>query len=212
MSQASSAPVINREQPQGHYLVVTYFDGKIQWVKWCRTWRGARKSKRNSEKYGELHAKVAALNKPLPNVWLGVSVENQATADERISLLLQTPAAIRWMSFEPMLGLIDLKPRPQRDMCLLEHPHDGQCLRRGLDWYEEARCLVRTGATEAGSLNDLLVDSLQARLRQLRRAQIDAEFVDMKHDAKYRKLAQTIADEFASNDRQTLQVAEGEQQ
>jgi protein gp37 len=79
-------------------------------------------------------AAMAALNKPLPNVWLGVSVENQATADERISLLLQTPAAIRWVSFEPMLGLIDLKPRPQRDMCLLEHPHDGQCLRRGLDW------------------------------------------------------------------------------
>ena len=45
---------------------------------------------------------------PLPNVWLGVSVENQATADERIPLLLQTPAAVRFVSCEPMLGPIDL--------------------------------------------------------------------------------------------------------
>jgi len=45
---------------------------------------------------------------PLPNVWLGVSVEDQATADERIPLLLQTPAAVRWISAEPLLGGIDL--------------------------------------------------------------------------------------------------------
>lgn len=41
---------------------------------------------------------------PLPNVWLGGSVENQATADERIPFLLQTPAAVRWVSYEPALG------------------------------------------------------------------------------------------------------------
>ena len=40
---------------------------------------------------------------PLPNVWLGVSVEDQDTADERIPLLLQTPAAVRWISAEPLL-------------------------------------------------------------------------------------------------------------
>lgn len=45
---------------------------------------------------------------PLPNVWVGVSAENQATADERIPLLLQTPAALHWVSVEPMLGPIDL--------------------------------------------------------------------------------------------------------
>jgi protein gp37 len=44
----------------------------------------------------------------LPNVWLGVSVENQATADARIPLLLQTPAAKRFISAEPLLGLIEL--------------------------------------------------------------------------------------------------------
>lgn len=40
----------------------------------------------------------------LPNVWLGVSVENQETADERIPILLKTPAAARFVSYEPALG------------------------------------------------------------------------------------------------------------
>ena len=41
---------------------------------------------------------------PLPNVWLGVSVEDQAAANERIPLLLETPAAVRFISAEPLLG------------------------------------------------------------------------------------------------------------
>ncbi len=45
---------------------------------------------------------------PLRNVWLGVSVENQDAADERIPLLLETPAAVRWISAEPLLGHVDL--------------------------------------------------------------------------------------------------------
>lgn len=45
---------------------------------------------------------------PLPNVWLGTSVENQKAADERIPLLLQTPAAIRFLSCEPLLGPVNL--------------------------------------------------------------------------------------------------------
>lgn len=44
---------------------------------------------------------------PLPNVILGVSVENQTTADERIPLLLETPAALRLVSYEPALGPVD---------------------------------------------------------------------------------------------------------
>lgn len=46
--------------------------------------------------------------KMLEHVWLGVSVEDQATANERIPLLLQTPAAVRWISAEPLLGPINL--------------------------------------------------------------------------------------------------------
>lgn len=40
----------------------------------------------------------------IDNLWLGVSVEDQKTADERIQFLLQTPAAVRWISAEPLLG------------------------------------------------------------------------------------------------------------
>jgi protein gp37 len=46
--------------------------------------------------------------KPYPNVWLGVSVEDQKRADERIPHLLRTPAAVRFLSVEPLLGPIDL--------------------------------------------------------------------------------------------------------
>ena len=59
-----------------------------------------------------LHRNPAALSDgriwPLPNVWLGVSTERQQEADERIPDLLQTPAAVRFISTEPLLGPIDL--------------------------------------------------------------------------------------------------------
>jgi protein gp37 len=45
---------------------------------------------------------------PLPNVWLGVSVEDGARAASRISNLLATPAALRWISAEPLLAGFDL--------------------------------------------------------------------------------------------------------
>ncbi|MDQ2874402.1 MAG: phage Gp37/Gp68 family protein [Actinomycetota bacterium] len=44
---------------------------------------------------------------PLPNVWLGVSVEDQKWADIRIPALLETPAAVRFLSCEPLLGPVD---------------------------------------------------------------------------------------------------------
>lgn len=46
---------------------------------------------------------------PPANVWLGVSVEDQARAEERIPLLLKTLAAVRWISAEPLLGPLDLR-------------------------------------------------------------------------------------------------------
>jgi protein gp37 len=45
---------------------------------------------------------------PLPNVWLGVSVEDQGAADLRIPILLDTPAVVRWLSCEPLLGPVNL--------------------------------------------------------------------------------------------------------
>lgn len=53
---------------------------------------------------------------PLPNVWLGVSCENQETADERIPFLLATPAAVRFVSFEPLLGKIFVDGESRREL------------------------------------------------------------------------------------------------
>jgi len=55
---------------------------------------------------------------PLPNVHLGTSVENQATADERIPHLLNTPAAVRWLSVEPLLSSVDLRFAYDPEECI----------------------------------------------------------------------------------------------
>lgn len=47
-----------------------------------------------------------------PNVWLGATVENQAEADRRIPHLLRVPARVHFLSCEPLLGPIDLRPHP----------------------------------------------------------------------------------------------------
>jgi protein gp37 len=47
---------------------------------------------------------------PLPNVWCGTSVEHQLAAEHRIDHLRHTPAAVRFLSCEPLLGPIDLSP------------------------------------------------------------------------------------------------------
>jgi protein gp37 len=46
---------------------------------------------------------------PSPNVWLGVSIEDQQSADERIPLLLEVPAAVHFLSCEPLLGPVNLE-------------------------------------------------------------------------------------------------------
>lgn len=84
---------------------------------------------------------------PLPNLWLGVSAENQEQADTRIPDLLQTPAAVRFVSAEPLLGPIRFKQQnpdgfwppnaPQPDLAWLRHkdwPDDFQYCTTGLNW------------------------------------------------------------------------------
>lgn len=57
---------------------------------------------------GKQWAVAAPLEWPLPNCWKGVSAEDQANADARIPDLLATPAAVRFVSLEPLLGEINL--------------------------------------------------------------------------------------------------------
>jgi protein gp37 len=79
---------------------------------------------------------------PLPNVWLGVSVEDQKRADLRVPALLETPAAIRFLSCEPLLGPVDLKQAVRTMGSERGHGltasfvHAGGCCRKfhGIDW------------------------------------------------------------------------------
>ncbi len=66
----------------------------------------------------------------LKNVWLGVSVENQHFADERIPFLLQTPAVVRFISAEPLLGPVMLHESMFR--CCRSEKCDESVF--GLDW------------------------------------------------------------------------------
>jgi protein gp37 len=59
-------------------------------------------------------------HRALPNAWLGVSVENQRWAEGRIPALLETPAAVRWISAEPLLGALDLRNLKARNGALID--------------------------------------------------------------------------------------------
>jgi len=67
---------------------------------------------------------------PLPNVWLGVSVEDQKRADLRIPALLATPAAVRFLSCEPILGPVSFRWAKWAPLINAGHL-DGL---RGIDW------------------------------------------------------------------------------
>jgi protein gp37 len=73
---------------------------------------------------------------PPSNVWVGVSVEDQKRADERIPILLNIPAKVRFLSVEPMLGPIDLKltkPVPLHDPEFGDQ-NEYQEVNRGIQW------------------------------------------------------------------------------
>jgi hypothetical protein len=65
---------------------------------------------------------------PLPNVWLGTSVEDQAAADERIPHLLRCPAAVRFLSCEPLLSRVEI-PEVSWQVCRCgsAQSHAGAC-------------------------------------------------------------------------------------
>lgn len=78
-------------------------------VLWAASRRRAAMKHHALKTYPDHHRHPSGLDWPLRNVWLGVSVENQAAADERIPNLLATPAAVRFISAEPLLELVDLE-------------------------------------------------------------------------------------------------------
>lgn len=88
----------------------------------------------------------AGISWPLPNVWIGVTVCNQEEANRKIPVLLQTPAAKRFVSVEPMLGPVDVRlAYPQDYMhCTLcgWHGYNDELVRKPAGIYEEEYCPV----------------------------------------------------------------------
>lgn len=80
---------------------------------------------------------LSTCNLVLPNVWAGTSVEDQAAAAERIPQLLETPAHVRFLSCEPLLGPLDLSDWLGVDLIQLQgKPHwtEKTCGVSKLDW------------------------------------------------------------------------------
>jgi protein gp37 len=74
---------------------------------------------------------LSRLNDPvIPNLWVGVSVEDQRSANERISELVKVPAAVRFVSIEPLLGPVDLS--------MIPNPGFGE----GQSWYDALKRLA----------------------------------------------------------------------
>lgn len=107
----------------------------------CMDWDKAGRNSSGSE-----YRPWGYINKlwPMPNLWLGVTAENQRTADERIPILLSTPAEKRFVSVEPMLESVDILHylpeydyRPTYEYYQKAYPNCGKSpiqIKPGLDW------------------------------------------------------------------------------
>jgi protein gp37 len=91
--------------PQHQFLVLTKRQKKMQTYM-----ADAAVASRIGQAMGALGREGKVADWPLPNVWLGVTAENQKEAERRIPVLLETPAAVRFIAAEPLLGAVLLKP------------------------------------------------------------------------------------------------------
>ena len=101
------------------------------------------------------------------NVWLGVSVENQATADERIPILLNTPAAVRFVSAEPLLEAIDLRLSHEIDLVIVGGESGQQARTCRVEWIRSpveqchaagVACFVKQFGSNVVTRNDQIED------------------------------------------------------
>lgn len=96
---------------RGHtFFVLTKRPKRMK--EWLEGWADGETRKHWIESFGAVYDWMSGPKywpDVLPNVWLGVTAENQQRADERIPILLQIPAAVRFVSVEPMLGPVDLQ-------------------------------------------------------------------------------------------------------
>ena len=99
------------------------------------------------------------------HVWLGVTAENQRCADERIPILLRTPAAVRFVSIEPMLSEIDA----------------GKHLQSGLDW-----CII--GCESGPKSREMKEEWVKSLVRQCESAKVAVFYKQAKVEGKVHSL------------------------
>jgi protein gp37 len=126
-------------EPRGRFLGMIDRTPCIDWllltkrvVNWRRLMQQVATLYRGSD--AERIASAWLDGSPPPNVWFGVSVEDQENADVRIPHLLEVPAAVRWVSYEPALGPIDFAPWLESAWTSGPDPDDRGFTVPALDW------------------------------------------------------------------------------
>jgi protein gp37 len=139
--------------PQHRYVILTKRQKKMQ------TYMAA-----DPATAGRIAATVAVTGRhgkvecwPLANVWLGVTTENQEEAERRVPILLQTPAAVRFIAPEPLLSAADLKPEWL--------PHTGAA-GATIDWVRRGARAAPMRARSRSTGSALCVTSAPAALRR----------------------------------------------
>jgi len=134
-----------------------------------------------------LSISLEAGNWPLPDVWLGVSAENQARADERIPILLSIPAAKRFVSCEPLLSPIDLT-HIQQGETWTENALTGEvwgAFPGGHDQFDHHLDWVITGGETGPGARPMEEDWARSLVRQCRAANV-AFFMKQGSQANWR--------------------------
>jgi protein gp37 len=111
----------------------------------------------------------------MPNVWIGVSIEDQQRADERLPHLAEIPARVKFLSIEPLLGPIILNGwdgRVQRNWLVSSHP-------RSIDW-------VIIGGESGNSARSCTVDWIMGLVHTCRAAGVPV-FVKQVGSSPYLK-------------------------
>jgi len=137
-----SAGYLDPSRYRGHtFLILTKRPNRMR--EWLKGWTDQETRKRWIESFGELYDWMSGPKywpNVLDDVWLGITAENQPAADERIPLLLQTPAAVRFISCEPLLGPVVLRKKATCDSEILQAAlrdrmdEYSRPVERGIDW------------------------------------------------------------------------------
>lgn len=141
---------IMRAAPQHRYIVLAKRPERMSRLLWTLTWQHAPAGSPfpyqaladpGGDPVGVLPHRV----RPLPHVAVGITAENQEWLEKRLPWLLKTPAALRWISFEPLLGEVDLRGSLRRILA------NGKPANEVLHW-------VVVGGESAGTSERALVE------------------------------------------------------